>query len=186
MEDLAKTSRSWVTIARDSFIPIVHACCERALLLPPLSTWDDTELLDTGHAFIWSSWMTARPESGWRLFHAWASQGMVFDAASFGLLLMDSAYSKSEMREVSLFSMMESCSAFEDLKDVFVWCIGAADTAMTPGYAMRFDVRTCSASGRMRGTHAKLSLLVMDMLNSDVIDAATALEAIRQHSYGQG
>lgn len=57
---------------------------------------------------------------------------------------------------------------------------------MTPGYAMRFDVRACSGSGRMRGTHAKLSLLVTDMLNSDVIDSATALEAIRQHSYGQG
>mmetsp|Transcript_165685 Transcript_165685/g.318084 ORF Transcript_165685/g.318084 Transcript_165685/m.318084 type:complete len:394 (-) Transcript_165685:58-1239(-) len=143
-------------------------------------------MLDTGHAFTWSSWITARPELAWRLLHAWASQGMAFDAASFGLLLMDSAYSKNELNEASIFSMMKQCSAFEDLEDIFEWCTGAIDTATAPAYAMRFDVRTCLGSGRLRGTHAKLSLLVMDMLNSDVTDAATALEAVRQHSYGPG
>merc|ERR1712070_312469 len=114
---------------------------------------------------------------------------MVFDAASFGLLLMDSAYSKQDSNEASILAMIQRSSAFDDLKAIFSWCIGRQENlilASLPDYAMRFDVRTCPGSGHTRGTHAKLSLLVVDMIESGAEDAPTVLEAVRQHSYGVG
>jgi predicted O-methyltransferase YrrM len=111
---------------------------------------------------------------------------MIFDAASFGLLLMDSAYSKHDTNEAVILEMIHQCSAFEQLKDVFSWCVGLSLATSVPGYAMRFDVRKCPGSDRLRGTHAKLALLVADMKKSGADDAATALQAVRQHSYGEG
>jgi len=186
LEDLAKTAWSWATFSRDAFIPVVHAACELAIRRPPVSTWNSAEMLDTAHAFVWSAWITARPDLAWQLLDAWASKGMVFDAASFGMLLMDSAYSKKEGNESAILTMIQRCSVFDDLKDVFSWCTGHSLDSSVPDYAMRFDVRTCPGSGHMRGTHAKLALLVADMLNSGADDAPSALEAVRQHSYGVG
>lgn len=186
VEDLAKTAWSWATLSKDAFIPIVHAACELALRYPPVSTWNSAELLDTGHAFLWSAWITGRPDLVWKILHAWASAGMIFDAASFGLLLMDSAYSRSGQLESEIMIMMQRCNAFEQLEDVFAWCTRHGSPTSTPDYAMRFDVRTCPGSGRVRGTHAKLALLVADVRASEAEDAPMALEAIRQHSYGAG
>jgi len=82
--------------------------------------------------------------------------------------------------------MMEGCSAFEELKDIFSWCAGDAEEETSTNYTMKFDVRTCPGSNRGRGTHSKLSLLVTHMLGSGAQDAATAMEAVREHSYGVG
>jgi len=166
-------------------VSIVHACCERARHSHPVSTWDSSEFLDTAHAFTWSSWATARPDLAWAVFHAWASQGMVLDAASFGLLMMDGAHSRHPHREAGLVKMMEKCSAFEDLRRVFAWCLGDARPEV-PDYSMRFDTRTCPGSCRQRGTHAKLSRLVVDIVGSGAGDAEAVLQAIREHSYCEG
>jgi len=154
--------------------------------LTPVSTWNTAELLDTVHAFTWSAWATGRPDLAWSIFHAWASQGMVVDAASFGLLMMDSGFSKRPFEEMSLLKMMENCSFFEELKYIFSWCLGPYTGQIVPDYAMRFDTRTCPGSDRQRGTHAKLSVLVADVWSSGASNADAVLEAVREHSYGNG
>jgi len=145
------------------------------------------EFLDTGHAFVWSAWVAARPELAWSVFNDWASQGMTFDAASFGLLMMDAAYGKTNTSEMRLLSMIQGSSVFEELTDVFSWCVGrAAERQDLPKFMMRFDTRMCPGSCSLRGTHAKLALLVSDVQSSGACDAATAMEAVRVHSYGPG
>jgi len=187
VEDLAKSAWSWATIGGPLSTEIVIASCMRARSMPPISTWNNLEFLDTGHAFVWSAWVTARPELAWGVFNDWASRGMTFDAASFGLLMMDAAYSKTNTAEMSLLTIMQRCSAFEELIDVFSWCIGrAVEQQEAPNFMMRFDTRMCPGTCFLRGTHAKLSLLVSDVQSSGACDAAAALEAVRVHSYGPG
>merc|ERR1712224_1057379 len=100
--------------------------------------------------------------------------------------LMDSAYSKHRTNEASLFEMLEKHSEpFHRLEEIFAWCRASVDTA-APDYRMRFDTRLCPGSDRARGTHSKLSALVVDVMDSGACDAATVLEAVRQHSYGEG
>ncbi|CAE8612721.1 unnamed protein product [Polarella glacialis] len=100
---------------------------------------------------------------------------------------MDSAYQKMQAGEACLVKMMERSSAFESLEDVFAWCFGDAVLLSAPqDIAMRFDTRRCEGSMRLRGTHAKLALLVSDMRNVASATAASVLEAISQHSYGMG
>lgn len=176
---------SWAVLGKASFIPLVHASCQLAERRRPVSTWNNSELLDTAHAFTWSSWTTGRPALAWSLFSAWASQGMLMDAASVGLLMMDAAYCKNMQREAGLCSMLEQCSAFKELTDIFAWCASGVGQP-APEFAMRFDTRTCPGSQRHRGSHAKLALLVADLRRSGASDAASVLEAIRQHSYGEG
>jgi len=135
------------------------------------------------------------PEDGWAIFRSWASKGMLVDPASLGLLMMDSAYAKAACSEAGLCSMLERCSAFGELSSVFGWCAGgdvaleSAASVAVPSYAMRFDVRgaTChQPPSQCRGSHAKLARLVAQMRVSGASDAATVLEAVRQHSYGEG
>eukprot|EP00811_Abedinium_folium_P005394 NODE_1496_length_2458_cov_4.869584.p1 GENE.NODE_1496_length_2458_cov_4.869584~~NODE_1496_length_2458_cov_4.869584.p1 ORF type:complete len:347 (+),score=74.48 NODE_1496_length_2458_cov_4.869584:713-1753(+) len=190
LEDLAKTSWSWATLAREAFRGIVHSCLLRALASPPVSTWRSSELLDTAHAFAWSAWSTGEPEFAWRIFHAWASHGMIIDAASFGLLMMDAAYERRDADEARILAILEwcsteQCSDFAALRDVFAWCRSHRAFQAPPHYSMRFDVRICPG-GRRRGTHAKLALLVADVKSSGACDAETLLEAVRQHSFGVG
>uniref|UniRef100_A0A7S4R1U2 Catechol O-methyltransferase n=1 Tax=Alexandrium monilatum TaxID=311494 RepID=A0A7S4R1U2_9DINO len=186
VEDLAKTSWSWAVLGGPLCKSIVHACCQRACRSPPVSTWSRSELLDTAHAFAWSSWITGRPELAWSLLEAWASQGMVVDAPSFGLLMMDAAYRKRPREEAVLLEAMQRSSAFEQFEEVFAWCCAGGLVGPAPGYAMRFDTRRCEGAGRPRGTHAKLSLLVADVRSSGARDAGAILEAVRQHAYGPG
>lgn len=184
IEDLAKTAWSWSTLGCGA-TNIVQRCCERALALPPLSSWNAAELLDTAHAFTRSAWMAKRPELAWAIFHAWAGQGMVFDAASFGLLLMDSHFARRDSDEAAIIAVMERSGAFEELRDIFTWCAGAGETPPLE-YSMKFDTRKCPGSDHIRGTHAKLALLVADVKVSGAMDAATTIEAVRQHSYQDG
>eukprot|EP00933_Yihiella_yeosuensis_P032462 TRINITY_DN26059_c0_g1_i2.p1 TRINITY_DN26059_c0_g1~~TRINITY_DN26059_c0_g1_i2.p1 ORF type:complete len:699 (+),score=115.15 TRINITY_DN26059_c0_g1_i2:99-2099(+) len=177
LEDLAKTSWSWAVLRWNSSDLIV-------------SSWDTSQFLDTAHAFTWSGWISGFSELVWQLINAWSSKGMVFDAATFGLLLMDSAFSKSVVREASLFRMMRDCNEFGPLEDIFEWCFGRYEKICDgPGqltYAMRFDTRKCLISGRHRGSHFKLARLVEDILWSGANDSESVLEAIRQHSFGEG
>lgn len=186
VEDLAKTAWSWAVMGRDASRAIVHACCDRARQSPPVSTWNSAELLDTAHAFTWSAWTTARPDLSWAVFYAWASHGMAFDTATFSLLMMDSAYKKSAREELGIISAIHHSSAFEPLSGIFEWCAEELDASPSLAGAMRFDTRTCPGSGNARGTHAKLALCVLDIAASGAKDAASTLEAIRQHSYGEG
>lgn len=186
VEDLAKTSWSWAVMGKDASHCIVHACCQRARRCPPVSTWNSAELLDTAHAFTWSAWVTGRPDLSWAVFHAWVLHGMAFDTATFSLLMMDSAYRKGAHDELRVISAMERCSAFEPLSGIFAWCAEEMDAASAPAGVMRFDTRICPGSGYARGTHAKLALLVLEIAASGAMDAATTLEAVRQHSYGEG
>merc|ERR1719191_1371844 len=99
---------------------------------------------------------------------------------------MDSAYSKQRTNEASLFEMLEKHSEpFHQLEDIFAWCRASIDTA-APDYRMRFDTRLCPGSDRVRGTHAKLSALVTDVKASGACTPAAVLEAVREHSFGEG
>jgi len=182
IEDLAKSSWSWATLGWVEFTPLILALCTRALHLPPEGTYGAE--LDTAHAFIWSLWTIASPDVAWSIFHSWASQGMVIDAASFGLLMGDSAMQKSLEKENSMMGMMERSSQFPELKDIFNWSKGGKDLKV-PDYAMKFDTRICD-SGIGRGSHHKLSTLAAFMLTSDAADPMTVLSAIREFSYGEG
>jgi len=184
VEDLAKTAWSWATLGVGASEDIVLTCGELASGLTPVSSWNNTEMLDTAHAFVWSAWILGCPGLSWKVFTSWASQGMAVDAASIGLLMMDTASEKHKQREYDLIAVMEKSTAFKDLKAVFSWCRSCFH-GDDLNYAMRFDVRVCPG-GHHRGTHAKLALLVVDMYDSGASDAPAVLEAIRQHSYGAG
>jgi len=189
VEDLSKSAWSWATLGKATgeidFSDLAGACCARARLMRPVSTWNSDQNLETGHALTWSAWTIGMPELGWSIFEAWASQGMAFDTTSFGLLLMDSAFCKKVLNELGIMHMMKESCAFDALKNIFAWAGGGSEPVM-PGYAMRFDTRTCPGSNRERGTHSKLAHLVVHVQDSSARDAPSILEAIREFSNLEG